>query len=127
MKKILSIVTVVTIISLMLATFVYANDNTDVPQWFKDMITWRKAQVDQAVKDGAITSDQAEQYKSYIDQMEKFHTQGGFGFGGGYGACGGSFYGNGNGANNTGYNYGGGMMGSSYGYNMMRNFNYPVQ
>jgi hypothetical protein len=109
MKRILAIVAIAAILSLMLATFVFADENTDVPQWFKDMISWKKAQVDQAEKDGTITKAQAELYKNQIDQMEKFHTENGFPGQmkpGGFGGCG----------------FGRGMMGGGYGYNMMYGF-----
>lgn len=91
MKRLVSIITIAAILSLMLATFVFADGNADVPQWFKDMISWKKAQVDQAEKDGTITKAQAELYRSWIDQMEKFHTENGFPnrIGpGGFGGCG---------------------------------------
>ncbi len=90
MKKILAIVTVVAIISLMLATFVQADDNGSLPQWYKDMMSWRKAQLELAEKAGTITTEQAELYRSHIDQMEKFHLENGFTNGMGHGACGGN-------------------------------------
>jgi len=122
MKKTVALVTIVAIISLMLVTFVQADDNANLPQWFKDMISWRKAQIELAVKDGTLTSEQAELYKNHIDQMEKFHSENGFTNGMGNGACGGSRSGN-----NTGYGFGRGMMGVGNGYNMMNGFSYPVQ
>ena len=55
MKRIVAIVTIAAIMALMLSTFVFADDNAKMPQWFKDMMSWRKAQIDQAEKDGSIT------------------------------------------------------------------------
>ncbi|HRU42785.1 MAG TPA: DUF2680 domain-containing protein [Candidatus Diapherotrites archaeon] len=78
MKRIVAIVTIAAIMALMLSTFVFADDNAKMPQWFKDMISWRKAQIDQAEKDGSITKDQAELYREHIDRMEKFHRENGF-------------------------------------------------
>lgn len=103
MKRLVVIITIASILALMLSTFVFADDNSSVPQWFKDMMSWRKAQIDQAVKDKAITEDQAKLYKDHFDQMEKFHTENGFPSGMGYGACHGG---------NTGSGFGPGMMGS---------------
>jgi Spy/CpxP family protein refolding chaperone len=114
MKKIIAIVTIAAILSLMLATFVFADNSTDVPQWFRDMMSWRKAQVDQAANDGTITKEQAEQYKDQIDKMEKFHTENGFPYQmgpGGFGGCGGGFYNSSANPDSTGYGFGRGMMG----------------
>lgn len=102
MKRLVVIITIVSILALMLSTFVFADTNSDVPQWFKDMISWRNAQVDQAVQDNTITQDQAQLYKEHIDQMEKYHTQNGFPSGMGFGGCNGG---------NAGYGFGRGMMG----------------
>ncbi|MHB1392388.1 MAG: DUF2680 domain-containing protein [Clostridia bacterium] len=113
MKRIVALVTIIAILSLMLATFVHADDNANLPQWFKDMISWRKAQVELDVKDGTITNEQAKLYKDHIDQMEKFHSENGFTNGMGFGACGGS-----RSSNNTGYGFGRGMM---------NGFRYPIQ
>jgi hypothetical protein len=87
MKRILVIITIASILALMLSTFVFADESSSVPQWFQDMISWRKAQVDQAVQNNTITQDQAQLYKERIDQMEKFHTENGFPSGMGFGAC----------------------------------------
>ncbi len=122
MKRIVALVTVITVMSLMLAMFVYADDNANLPQWFKDMISWKKTQIELAEKDGTLTKEQAALYKDRIDQMEKFHSENGFTNGMGFGACGGSPSGN-----NAGYGFGRGMMGVGNGYNMMNGFSYPVQ
>lgn len=103
MKRLVAIITIASILALMLSTFVFAADNSSTPQWFKDMISWRKAQIDQAVKDNVITEDQAKLYKDHFDQMEKFHAENGFPSGMGYGACHSSSAGSG---------FGPGMMGS---------------
>ena len=104
MKRIVVILTIASILALMLSTFVFADDSSNVPQWFKDMISWRKAQVDQAEKDNTITKDEAQQYKDRIDQMEEFHVENGFPAGMGFGGC--------HGGNGTGNGFGRGMMGT---------------
>jgi hypothetical protein len=73
------------------------------------LIGWRKAQVELAEKDGTLTKEQAELYRSHIEQMEKFHAENGFANGMGFGACGGSFSGN-----NSRSGFGRGMMGGVY-------------
>lgn len=105
MKKIIILITIASILALTLSTFVSADDGSSLPQWFKDMISWRMAQIDQGVKDNTITEDQAQLYRDHIDQMEKFHESNGFpaGMGMGFGGC------RGNGA---GYGFRGGMMGA---------------
>jgi len=54
MKRITALVTIVTVLSLMLTAFVFADDTTDVPQWFRDMISWKKAQIEQAEQAGSF-------------------------------------------------------------------------
>ena len=103
MKKIVVLLTLASILALMLSTFVFAEETSNAPQWFKDMMSWRKAQVEQALKDNAITEDQAKLYYEHFDQMEKFHAENGFPSGMGYGTC------HGRGA---GSGFGPGMMGS---------------
>lgn len=102
MKRIVVILTIASILALMLSTFVFADNSSSVPQWFKDMISWKQAQVNQAVKDNVITEDQAQLYRDHIDQMEKFHTENGFPARMGFGACHGGSAGSG---------FGPGMMG----------------
>ena len=103
MKKIIILITIASILALTLSTFVFADDSSSLPQWFKDMISWRNAQIYQSVKDNAITEEQAQLYRNHIDQMEKFHEANGFPAGMGFGGC------RGNGA---GYGFRGGMMGA---------------
>jgi hypothetical protein len=49
MKKIVVFITIASILALTLSTFVFADNDSSLPQWFQDMMSWRKAQVDQAV------------------------------------------------------------------------------
>ena len=89
LKKIISFIAVLSALTLIFTTFAFADTAKDVPQWFKDMLTWKQAQIDQAVEDGTITQDQAASYKSRLDEMEKWHEQNGFGPGmTGKGGCG---------------------------------------
>jgi len=101
MKKILVLLTIASLLVLSLSTLVFADENSNTPQWFKDMLSWKKAQIDQAVENKTITAEQAQLYKDHFDQMEKFHAENGFPSGMGYGTC-----------------HGGGA-GSGFGYGMM--------
>lgn len=113
MKRIVAIIAIAAILTLMMSTFVFADDSANTPQWFRDMMSWRKAQVDQAEKDGSLTKDQAKLYRDHIDQMEKFHAENGFPNHmrlGGFGGCGGSFNSSNPDNENTSYGFGRGMM-----------------
>lgn len=78
MKKILILITVIGVLTLALGSFAFAVENEDTPQWFKDMITWKKQQVQQAVQDGNLTDDQAKAWNERFDDMEKWHAENGF-------------------------------------------------
>lgn len=116
MKKIIAITTAALVLTIALASAAYAADKIETPQWFKDMITWKKDQVDQAVKDGKLTEEEANEWKEHFDEMEEWHNENGFGYGygPGFGGCGRGF----RGGYAPGYNqqsyrggYGPGMMG----------------
>lgn len=74
--------------------------------WHNERISWKKSQLDQAVKNKEITEEQAKTWNSHFDYMEEFHRENGPMPGGG---CHGGGYGwnNGNGFRNG---YGPGMM-----------------
>ncbi|MDF2890985.1 MAG: hypothetical protein K0R80_1352 [Clostridia bacterium] len=111
MKKTFLVLTLVIILVAAFAISVYAEESTEMPQWFKDMITWKKDQITQAVKEGQLTEEDAELYFERIDQMEKFHLENGFTnmMGTGFGGCGGTSFGRGN-VQNTNNGFGPGMM-----------------
>ncbi|MDF2841363.1 MAG: hypothetical protein K0Q99_2135 [Clostridia bacterium] len=120
MKKTIIAVTLAAILIMALGVAVYAEGiETTAPQWFTDMITWKKDQIKQAVDAGQLTEAQAKLYYERIDQMEKFHIQNGFpnmmGSGSGLGACGRGYNKD---AQNNNINFGPGMMNG--GFQMMR-------
>lgn len=51
---------------------------TDTPQWFIDMIEWRRDQVNEALADNEITQEEAESWLEHIDEMETYHNEEGF-------------------------------------------------
>lgn len=120
MKKAIIAVTLVAILVLALGISVYAESiEATAPQWFKDMITWKKDQIKQAVNAGQLTEAQAKLYYERIDQMEKFHIQNGFsnmmGSGSRFNNCSNGFI---NDTQNGNVNFGSRMMNG--GFQMMR-------
>ncbi|MCT4619453.1 MAG: YckD family protein [Marinisporobacter sp.] len=92
MKKVLTIITLICLLTLAFATFAFAAEKNEAPQWFKDMITWKKDQITKAVEDGNLTKEQANSWNEHIDYMEKWHTENGFNDRGiGFGGCHGGF------------------------------------
>lgn len=90
-----------------------ANTNTTVnQQFFNQMFDQQKAWLDQAVKDGSITEDQAKTWNQHFEQMQDFHSKNGMG-------AMMNMMGNGGMMN---------MMGNGYGMGpgMMGNFNTPA-
>lgn len=118
MKKLISFIAVLSALTLLFTAFAFADTAKAVPQWFKDMLTWKQEQIDQAVKDGTITQEDAAAYKSRLEEMEKWHEQNGFGPGMGSGGCGGF-----SGRQGQGGGFGAGMMnGRSFGPGMMGSY-----
>lgn len=120
MKKIITTITITAILVVAFASLAYAADKKEIPQWFNDMITWKKDQVNQAVKDGKLTEEQGKTWNERYDDMEKWYNENGFdsGVGPGYGGCHGGF------DNQSGFSggYGSGMMRGGYGPGMMRGY-----
>lgn len=86
MKKTMITIILAAVLLIAFALSVYAEtEKNDVPQWFQDMITWKKEQVAQALKSGEITEAQAKQYYERIDQMMQYHIKNGFKKG--FGSC----------------------------------------
>ncbi|RKD30610.1 DUF2680 domain-containing protein [Thermohalobacter berrensis] len=82
MKKILGLSLVVVLV-LTMGIVAFAADNDEVPNWFKEMIEWRKEQVKDALEEGYITEEQAKAWEEHFEYMEEFHSTNGFGFPGG--------------------------------------------
>jgi uncharacterized membrane protein YgcG len=90
MKKVIAL-TVIAVMVIGIAGIALAQTDVEVPNWFKEMINWKKDRIDQAVKDGLITKEQADYYKNRLEYMEKYHQENGFNFGTGFGGCMGGF------------------------------------
>ncbi len=113
MKKLCTILVVTLLLTFALAVTVSAETENNAPEWFADMMAWKKAQVEKAVDEGLITKDQAKVYIEQIEAMEKWHAENGIPFGSGFGGCHGQVNGQ------SGFKGG-------YGYGMMRGY-FPIQ
>ncbi|TDT58459.1 DUF2680 domain-containing protein [Fonticella tunisiensis] len=109
MKKSLKVIASSALLLIIFSGFALAA-GIDTPQWFKDMINFKKEQVEQAVKDGRLTPDQAKAWNEHFDYMEKWHKENGFG----PGTCAGGFGGFGPNGQNFKGSFGPGMMGGFY-------------
>ncbi len=104
-KSILITLVVVFVLSMGVLSFAETNI-VETPEWFNDMITWKKDRVQEAVDNDLITEQDAKLYNERLDYMEEYHQENDFGYPGG---CGGFGRGVGRGP-------GAGMMGRGWGY-----------
>lgn len=109
MKK-LMLVTLVIVFVLSMGVLSFAETNiTETPDWYEDMLKWRKDQVEGALDQGLITEEQARLWNERMEYMEEYHLENGYGYGG----CGGFGMGYGQ---RGGRGFGHGMMGRGWGY-----------
>lgn len=88
--------------------------NSNNEQFYNQMFDWHKSWVDQAVKNGQVTEEQAKNLDQQFEQMKEFHIQNGMGpgmMGGMMGNFNGNCFGSGTG-NFNGNGFGPGMMGN---------------
>jgi hypothetical protein len=114
-KKLISVLTITSILILSISTLAFAAEKNTTPQWFKDMITWKKAQINQGIKNGSLTQEQADALNDHLIYMEKWHSENGFAPG-----MMGRFRGNLNSRVNSGFNCG-------FGPGMMQDFNNQIR
>ena len=74
-KAFLLILLVVAVVAT--GVVVYA-ETQEVPEWFTEMIQWRKAQVTESLEAGEITQEQADAWMQHFDDMVEFHEEVGF-------------------------------------------------
>ncbi len=79
MKKTI-VLSIVALLVLSISVISFAESKVDTPNWFKEMITWKKEQINEAVKEGNITKEEAQVYTQRIENMEKYHEENGFDF-----------------------------------------------
>ncbi|AEF95243.1 hypothetical protein Desca_2414 [Desulfotomaculum nigrificans CO-1-SRB] len=88
-------------------------NNTQNRQFFNQMFEWHKTWLDNAVKNGQLTEDQAKVWTQHFDQMKEFHSKYGMGpMAGMMGNFNGSGFGPGMMGNFNGTGFGPGMMGN---------------
>lgn len=109
MKKILALMMVLALV-LTTGIVVYA-ESEEVPEWFTQMLEWRRDRVDEALEAEEITADEAEAWLEHLDEMEAYRLEEGFeNFGPGSGCRGGSGFG----GFQRGSGFGGGGCGRRY-------------
>ncbi len=101
MKKII-VLSLVTVLVLSIGMISFADNSNDTPNWYKEMLKWEEAQINNSLKNGTITKQQAEIMKNQLNNMKNYNNQNGF--------------------NQSGYGFGSGMM-WNYVPNMMGGFN----
>jgi hypothetical protein len=88
MKKTLVILSIIFVIGAVSA-FTYAETLTPTTQsprasfderenWFKERIQWKKNQINESLKEGLITKEEAKTWDDHFKYMEKFHNENGF-------------------------------------------------
>ncbi len=108
MKK--YIIMVLVIASLLVAGLVVYAETTEVemPEWYPQMLEWRRGEIENALEDGSLTEAEAEEWLERMDDMEANHLEEGF-EGYGPGSC---SVGNGNSVSGRGF--GGGCRGGGF-------------
>lgn len=87
MKKAIMIILAAVLI-LSIGVIAFAETANETPDWYQEMIKWKKGQIQQAVENEEITEEQAKYWNERIDSMEKYHEENGFNFPGGCGGFG---------------------------------------
>ncbi|MBZ2175551.1 YckD family protein [Schnuerera sp. xch1] len=85
MKKVLTVLSLVLVVGLT-ATFAYAEtsettqnvDEESWTEWFEEKMEWKKSQIEEALDEGLITEEEAENLYDHFDYMEEFHNEDGF-------------------------------------------------
>jgi len=80
MKRI-TILSIMAVLILSMGIVAFADSSQDVPQWHKDMIQWRKEQVNEAVINGEVTEEDAKYWIEEIDRMQEYNNEYGYGSG----------------------------------------------
>ncbi|ABO51085.1 conserved hypothetical protein [Desulforamulus reducens MI-1] len=81
---------ILSIVALSVPIAFAADDSTNAAKtWFEQRMTVKKAWVDQAVKDGTLTTEQGQAWKKHFDEVAEFRAKNGFVCpAGGPGSCG---------------------------------------
>ncbi|MBS4538874.1 DUF2680 domain-containing protein [Clostridium sp. D2Q-11] len=77
MKKLVGVL-LVSVLILSVGAIAFAGSDGNLPDWFKGMLDWRKDRIENAVEDGTITQEEANEYLEHLEDMETYHTENGF-------------------------------------------------
>ncbi len=77
MKKTILFLMVLTLV-LTLGLVAYADSVNELPQWFNDMMVWRRARVEEALDAGAINDGEAKAWRDRMDYMEEYYRENDF-------------------------------------------------
>lgn len=77
MKKFLSVLLVSALV-FSIGAIAFADSEGTVPEWFRDKLTWQKDRIDEGVKNGDITEEQAKEYKERLNEREQYVNENGF-------------------------------------------------
>ncbi|NBI05535.1 DUF2680 domain-containing protein [Senegalia massiliensis] len=78
MKKFLSVLLISALVFSAGVVAFADGDGSVVPEWFRDKMEWQKDRIDEGVKNGDITPEQAEDYKERLNEVEEYHNENGF-------------------------------------------------
>lgn len=78
MKK-LTVLSIIAVLVLSMGIIAFADNAKETPQWYNDMMEWRREQVKEAVKNGEITEEDAQYWNEDLDRMEEYHNEYGYG------------------------------------------------
>ncbi|MBS4534873.1 DUF2680 domain-containing protein [Clostridium sp. D2Q-14] len=56
----------------------FADGSEKTPNWFNEMIEWKKDRVENAVTEGILTQEEADEYIEHFHEMEAYHEENGF-------------------------------------------------
>ncbi|OPJ56293.1 DUF2680 domain-containing protein [Alkalithermobacter paradoxus] len=79
MKKMITFV-LASLIVLSISVVSFADAKTETPEWFKDMINWKRERITEAVREGKITEERAKEMNERLDERIKYHEENGFNF-----------------------------------------------
>ncbi|RJQ30017.1 MAG: DUF2680 domain-containing protein [Peptococcaceae bacterium] len=81
-RKVIIIVAALTLAAVLVpSAFAALNQNQQPagdPSFFNQMFEWKKARVEQAVKDGQLTPEQGQVWQEHFNYMQKFHQENGY-------------------------------------------------
>lgn len=78
MKKFLSVL-LISVLVFSIGAIAFADSSgSEVPEWFKDKMNWKRNRIDENVKNGDITEKQATEYREHLSEMEEYHNENGF-------------------------------------------------